>query len=89
MNRDATKILKALSDNTRADIVKKLIDSNKEVACKDLSRKFTLSQPTLSYHFNKLMDANILKVRKNGANHYYSIDRNYLRKSGIIIERII
>ncbi len=88
MNQKTLKVFKALSDKTRTEIIKKLL-SQKEVSCQELSRKFSLSQPTLSHHFNKLTDANILKLRKNGASHYYSIDRKYLKNQGILIERII
>jgi len=31
---------------------------------KELLSNFSLSQPTLSHHFNKLIDVNILKERK-------------------------
>jgi len=88
MNQQALKVFKALSNKTRAEIIKKLLNQ-KEVSCQQLSKKFSLSQPTLSHHFNKLIDANILKLRKNGVNNYYSIDKKYLKNQGILIERII
>ena len=88
MNQKTLKIFKALSDKTRVEIVKKLLDK-KEMACKDVSKKIPLSQPTLSHHFNKLIDANILKLKKNGINHYYSIDKKFLENQGILIERIL
>ena len=88
MNQRTLKVFRALSNKTRAEIIKKLL-SQKEISCQQLSRKFSLSQPTLSHHFNKLIDANILKLRKNGVSHYYSIDKKYLRNMGIIIEKII
>lgn len=88
MNQEILKVLKALSDKTRAEIIKKLLNQ-KEISCQELSKKFSLSQPTLSHHFNKLIDANILQVRKNGVMHFYSIDKKYLRNLGIIIEKII
>lgn len=88
MNQKVLKVFRALSDKTRTEIIKKLL-SQKEISCQELSRKFSLSQPTLSHHFNKLIDTNILKLRKNGVNHYYSIDKKYLQSLGIIIEKII
>ncbi len=88
MNQQALKVFKALSNKTRAEIIKKLLNQ-KEVSCQQLSKKFSLSQPTLSHHFNKLIDANILKLRKNEVNNYYSIDKKYLKNQGILIERII
>jgi len=88
MNKKTLKVFKALSSKTRTEIIKKLLNQ-KEISCQQLSRTFSLSQPTLSHHFNKLIDANILKLRKNGVNNYYSIDKKYLRNLGIIIEKII
>lgn len=88
MNRKTLKVLKALSDKTRAEIIKKLL-GQKEISCQELSKKFPLSQPTLSHHFNKLIDANVLQVRKNGVMNFYSIDKKYLKNHGILIEKII
>lgn len=87
MNTSAVKIFKALADSTRIDIVHKLA-KHKEVSCKELMKKFSLSQPTLSHHFGKLIDAQILKVRKNGVSHFYSVNKAFLNKLGINIQRI-
>ena len=63
MNQQALKIFRALSNKTRGEIIKKLLNQ-KEISCQQLSGTFSLSQPTLSHHFNKLIDTNILQVRK-------------------------
>ncbi|MBI2021921.1 helix-turn-helix transcriptional regulator [Candidatus Daviesbacteria bacterium] len=89
MSKQAVKLFKALSDETRVDIIRHLLDNGKELSCQELLDKFPLSQPTLSHHFNKLADANILKVRKVGASHFYSIDREYLKNLGIDIQKIV
>ncbi len=88
MNTQVLKIFRALSDPTRVKMVQGLLLS-KEVSCADLSKKFSLSQPTLSHHFSKLADAKILKVRKVRTSHFYSIDKNNLRKLGLNIEKIL
>jgi len=88
MNQKTLKVFKALSDKTRAEIIRKLLNQ-KEISCQQLSGKFSLSQPTLSHHFNKLIDANILQVRKNGAMHYYSINKKHLRNLGIDIDQVV
>jgi len=88
MNRQLIKVFKALSDETRMNIIRRVI-GNKEVPCQKLSNKFELSQPTLSHHFNKLIDANILKVRKEGTNHFYSIDNQFLNGLGINISKVV
>lgn len=89
MNKQLVKLFKALSDETRISIVKFILNNGKELSCQKLLSKFPLSQPALSHHFNKLSDANILKVRKEGASHFYSIDNKYLKNLGIDMRRIV
>lgn len=81
------KIFKALSDTTRIDILRSLL-AKKEISCQELSKKFPLSQPTLSHHFNKLIDANIIIKRKNGVSHFYSVNQKYLKEKGFDIKKI-
>ncbi|KKS98072.1 MAG: hypothetical protein UV73_C0003G0014 [Candidatus Gottesmanbacteria bacterium GW2011_GWA2_43_14] len=88
MSKQAVKLFKALSDETRIDILRRLL-GKKEIACKELLSNFSLSQPTLSHHFNKLIDANILKERKEGVSHIYSINYQYLKELGIDIQKIV
>lgn len=51
-----TKIVKALSDDTRITILIHVL-RDREVACQELMKKFPLSQSTMSHHFNKLVNA--------------------------------
>lgn len=88
MNKQIINAFKALSDETRIDILRHLL-GKKEIACKELLNNFSLSQPTLSHHFNKLVDANILNERKKGVNHIYSINYQYLKELGIDIQKIV
>lgn len=82
------KIFKALSDETRLDIVRDLL-SKGEFPCSELSKKFPKSQPTLSHHFNKLIDAQVITSRKEGVNNYYSINDKFLRNIGIDINKVV
>lgn len=81
------KIFKALSDTTRMDMIRLLL-KKKELSCQELSKKFLLSQPALSHHFNKLLDAQVITVRKNGASHYYGVNKEYLKQKGLNIKII-
>ena len=77
------KIYKALSDKTRLEMVQH-VAGKKELSCKEISALFPkLSQPTLSHHFSKLVDAEILTVKKDGINNFYSLNAAYLRKMGV------
>lgn len=88
MSRQIVGVFKALSDETRIDILRRLL-GKKEIACKELLNNFSLSQPTLSHHFNKLIDANILNERKEGVSHIYSINYQYLKELGIDVYKIV
>ncbi len=88
MNSLIVDVFKALSDETRIDILRLLL-GKKEIACKELLTNFPLSQPTLSHHFNKMIDAHILNERKEGVSHIYSINYQYLKKLGIDIHKIV
>ena len=83
-----TKIFKALSDDTRIAILRHIMNE-KEIACQELMKRFPLSQPTMSHHFNKLVDAGILNNRKEGVLWFYTLNEKYLKQVGIDIKKII
>lgn len=87
MSKQVAEIFKALSDETRLNIIRHLI-GKKELSCQKILSNFSLSQPTLSHHFNKLIRANILNERKEGVSHFYSINHQYLKKLGLDIQKI-
>lgn len=88
MERNAVKIFKALADETRMDIIRHLISGN-EIPCQELMKKFPLSQPTLSHHFNKLVDAGVLNSRKEGVLWFYSINKKHLKDLGIDLKKLV
>lgn len=81
------KVFKALADETRLAIALYL-SGKEEVSCQELSKNFSLSQPTLSHHFKKLADAGIIIERKAGVSHFYKIDTSLLKNSGINLQQI-
>lgn len=81
------KIFKALADKTRIEILAKLLKEG-EMSCQELSKAFRLSQPTLSYHYNKLVDANILLNRRKGVLWFYKINRQYLKEIGLDLQKV-
>ncbi len=88
MNNSLLNVFKALSDDTRVEMVQYLLQKN-EWSCHELSKKFSLSQPALSHHFGKLVNAGIIKERKNGKQNFYSIDKKFLKTNGLDIHKII
>ncbi len=83
-----TKIFKALSDNTRIEIIRH-VGKEKEIACQELMKRFPLSQPTMSHHFNKLVEAGVLNNRRDGVLWFYTLNTKYLKTLGVNIEKMI
>lgn len=83
------KVLKALSDPVRLDIVRKLAIGNCDQSFECLSEKSPLSQPSMSHHFSKLADAGILLERKDGRSKYCSLDHELLESVGIDLDTLI
>ncbi|MBI3231951.1 MAG: winged helix-turn-helix transcriptional regulator [Candidatus Doudnabacteria bacterium] len=80
-------ILKALADKTRLKIAV-FLGNRQEVSCKELSKNFKLSQPTLSHHFGKLINSGVILERKEGVNHYYRINHKLLKECGLDLKTI-
>ena len=71
MSKEDLKILKALSEETRYNIVKVLLNGEK-CAC-ELPGLIRRTQSNTSMHLAKLLEAGILKSRRDGKKILYSI----------------
>lgn len=78
MKTDAVTFAKAIADETRQDIMKHLccnwLSVNDVVG--RLGNK--VSQPTVSHHLKKLEDANLVTVRQEGRQRFYSLNQEHL-----------
>lgn len=88
MSHDKTVvILKSLADEIRLSIVRQLARQGCEAASADITsscaKALELSQPTMSHHFRKLVQAGVLLERKSGTEKYYQINRDLLAGAGI------
>lgn len=78
MNIDPVLFAKALADDTRQEIMKHLCCvwlSVNEVVDK-LGGK--VNQPTVSHHLKKLEDANLVLVRQEGRQRFYTLNQEQL-----------
>ena len=73
---DVIHISKALSDANRLEIIFMLAKGEK-CGCM-LLEKFNITQPTLSHHMKILMDCGLVKDRKVGKWHHYSLNKDVL-----------
>ena len=67
-------ILKVLCDETRLGILSLL--SRQDMNGCEIHRAFDCSQPTISYHMKLLVDAQLVRARKEGCAVIYSINRD-------------
>lgn len=69
----AATLFKALADPHRVLIVNRLLASEDAVCVCDLNENLELSQPTVSFHLKKLLNAGIVVREQRGTWAYYSV----------------
>jgi DNA-binding transcriptional ArsR family regulator len=82
------KILNALSDVTRLEILSFLRHGEELCAC-DLEKMINKSQSTLSRHLKKLTDADIISARKEGVKVLYKINDSQVYRLLAIVDNLI
>ena len=70
------ELFKALADPARVRIVNALATSSESVCVCELIEPLGLSQPTVSHHLKKLVDAGLLDREQRGKWAYYSLKRD-------------
>ena len=73
---DTAKVLKAISDPKRLRIVD-MLSCGELCACKILE-EFHITQPTLSHDMKVLLEAEIVRDRREGKNTYYALNLDRL-----------
>jgi DNA-binding transcriptional ArsR family regulator len=66
-------LLLALADPMRQDLVQLL--ARAELNVSDIADRVTLSRPTVSHHLNILRRAGLVRVRKQGREMYYRLNK--------------
>ncbi len=69
---DYVSVFKALADETRIRIVRRLC--REEMCAGSLLKYFDITQPTLSYHIKILTDCGLVTARREGTWMFYSIN---------------
>ena len=87
MTTNTASILKSLADDMRLSIVRKLAQDKCEVSgssiVSDCATFLQLSQPTMSHHFNRLVQTGVLLERKEGTEKFYQLNTKILHSIGI------
>lgn len=86
---ELVEIFKALGDSTRLKIVRTLARERGECAsCSEVSSISDLSQPAMSHHLTKLVEAGVLSEERRGKEKIYELNTAYLEKLGIDIDKL-
>lgn len=64
-----------IGDETRMQIIQCLKEKPRRV--KDISKYFSLTQPTISHHLKALKKEGIVLSQKKGRENYYFLNKNY------------
>ncbi len=82
--RISSTLFKALSDLHRVRIVNLLANTPEPVCVCDITDSFGLTQPTVSFHLKKLVQAGLLDREQRGVWAYYSLNRKAMEQlSGV------
>lgn len=78
MNVDPVTFAKAIADDTRQEIMRHLCCTWLNVS--DLVAKLEgrVNQPTVSHHLKKLEEANLVQVRQEGRQRFYSLNQEQI-----------
>jgi ArsR family transcriptional regulator len=80
------QVFKALSDPTRVRIVNLLARNPEAVCVCELTPVVGLSQPTVSHHLKKLVQAGLLQREQRGVWAYYTLDRAGLERAASVFD---
>lgn len=79
-------VFKALADPTRVRIVSMLARNPESVCVCELTPPLGLSQPTVSHHLKKLVQAGLLTREQRGVWAFYTLDRNGLERAASVLD---
>jgi ArsR family transcriptional regulator len=71
-------LFKALADAHRVRIVNRIVNSSEPVCVCELNDELGISQPTVSFHLKKLLNAGILEREQRGTWAFYSLKADAL-----------
>jgi ArsR family transcriptional regulator len=80
------EVFKALGDPARVRIVNMLSTAAEPVCACNMIDPLGLSQPTVSHHLKKLLDAGLVDREQRGKWAYYSLNRDAVEKLAVVAD---
>src|SRR3954462_10819061 len=72
------RLLKVIADESRLKIMGILADN--EYSVRSLAERLRLSEPTVSHHLSKLMEMDLVHMRREGTMHLYRLNSKALQE---------
>lgn len=72
------RISKALSDVNRLKIVQAIQSCDGKLECSTITASLNLSQPSVSHHIKKLVDADLIEPQKEGRFYFYTLNHEVM-----------
>jgi ArsR family transcriptional regulator len=79
-------VFKALADPHRVRILNLLANAGEPVCVCNLTPELNLSQPTVSFHLKKLVQAGLIEREQRAQWAYYSVNREALGRLATVFE---
>lgn len=70
--KNCIPVFSMLQDERRQEILQQLFDE-RELTVMELTARLSLSRPAVSHHLKLLLDAELVNVRQEGKERYYSL----------------
>lgn len=86
---DQAKLMAAMSDATRLQIVSMLARQDEPLCVCDIQGNFQLGQPTISHHLKVLRDASLVTWEKRGLWVYYSLNHATLEQATSYLNNLL
>lgn len=80
------RLFRALGDPARVRILNVLLSSDQPVCVCDLMPATDVSQPTVSFHLKKLLEAGLLRREERGTWAYYSVDDDAMAQLRLVVD---
>src|SRR5207248_6199095 len=80
------ELFRALADPARVRIMNLLATSDSAVCACNLIEPLALSQPTVSHHLKKLLDAGLVEREQRGKWAYFSLKRDAVEKLAAVAD---
>jgi len=86
--RDLSRYFYALKEVWRLRMLQILAETD-ELGVSDLAERLGLSQPLVSWHLRRLRQADIVNVRREGRESFYSLDRERIAAYRAAFEQLL